>query len=71
MKGKRTQVGLLQMLAEASSKLDPTQKAKAKQAMEKVIHALSVKDQKAADRAVSTLARLFLRTTEMLDEVDE
>ena len=61
VKSKRTKAGLLLMLERASLRLDPTQKALAVKSMKEFVHAISVKDQKAAEQAVESLARVFLR----------
>lgn len=70
VKSKRTKVGLLQMVEEASSKLDPTQKAEAERSVKEVIHAITVRDQKAAEKAVNNLARVFLRMP-ICNRIDE
>ncbi len=41
------------MLEEASSKLDPAQKAEAERSVKEVIHAITVRDQKAAEKAIN------------------
>lgn len=61
MKMRRTRVGLLRVVEEATLKSDPSQKAKAVRAMEQFIHALAVRDQKAVEKAAEALARLFLK----------
>ena len=58
------------MLEMAALNLDPSQKAKAVKSMKRFIHAISARDQKAAERAADDLARVFLRLPTRYD-VDE
>jgi hypothetical protein len=67
VKTKRTKVGLLKMLEQATLNMDPSQKALAVRAMDDVVHALAVKDQLAADKAVVALVRPFLRLPMQFD----
>ena len=58
------------MVERAALNLDPSQKAMAVKSMKQFVHAISVRNEKAAEHAASKLARLFLRLPTAFD-VDE